>query len=86
MEPLDALAQLVALASEAGMRIRPAASAGLLESGVCRVKGEVWLVLVPSDPIEHRIRVVAGALRSHAPAFLEERWLPPALRSLLETS
>jgi len=84
VEPLDELALLLELATEAGMRVRPAPSAGLLESGVCRVKGELWLVLVPSEPLEHRIRVVASALRTHAPTLLESRWLPPSLRSRLE--
>jgi hypothetical protein len=84
VEPPDELALLLELAAEAGMRVRAAPSAGLLESGVCRVKDELWLVLVPSDPVEHRIRVVAGALRTHAPALLDSRWLPPALRARLE--
>jgi hypothetical protein len=85
MEPAELLARLVELAGEAGVRVRSAgAGEAPLESGVCRVRGELWLVLVPADPLEHRIGVVARALRSHAPALLEERWLPPAVRARLE--
>jgi hypothetical protein len=72
------------MAAEAGIRVRAARPADPLESGVCRVKGELWLVLSPTDPLEHRMRVAAAALRAHAPALLETRWLPPALRTLLE--
>jgi hypothetical protein len=84
VEPPELLGRLVELAAEAGIRVRAAQPAGSLESGVCRVRGELWLILVPADPLDHRIRVVADALRTHAPAFLESRWLPPALRSVLE--
>jgi hypothetical protein len=83
------LAALVALAAEAGLRVRAAAAAageGPLESGTCRVRGELWLVLVPADPVEHRISVVARALRAHAPELLETRWLPPAVRDRLEAA
>ena len=85
MEPAELLTHLVALAGEAGIRVRAAAGAeAALESALCRVRGELWLVLVPSDPLEHRIRVVVRALREHAPALLEERWLPPAVRARVE--
>lgn len=85
MEPAEVLAVLVAFAGEAGIRVRAAAGAeAALESALCRVRGELWLVLVPSDPLEHRIGVVVRALRAHAPALLEERWLPPAVRARVE--
>jgi hypothetical protein len=48
------------------------------------VRGEWLLVLVPSDPLSHRIEILARALRAHAPALLEGRWLPPAVRERLE--
>ena len=61
VEPAELLAYLVALAGEAGIRVRAAAGAeAALESGLCRVRGELWLVLVPADPLEHRIGVVVG--------------------------
>lgn len=88
MEPDEMLAALVALAGEAGLRVRPARAGGEgpLESGLCRVRGELWLVLSASDPLAHRIDVVARALRSHAAPFLESRWLPPALRTRLDAA
>jgi hypothetical protein len=87
VERADLLDQLVALAREAGLEVRAAqgAESGLpLTSGVCRVRGALWVVVVPSDPLEDRIEVVAEALRTHASAFLEARYLPPALRERLE--
>jgi hypothetical protein len=85
VEPAEVLAHLVALAGEAGIRVRAATGAeAALESALCRVRGELWLVLVPSDPLEHRIQVVVRTLREHVPALLEERWLPPAVRARVE--
>jgi hypothetical protein len=87
MERAELLDQLIALAREAGLEVRAARGGepGLpLSSGVCRVRGELWVVVVPADPLEDRIEVVAGALRTHASAFLESRYLPPALRARLE--
>lgn len=83
------LGALQGLAAEAGLRVRPgppAAGEGPLESGVCRVRGELWVVLVPSDPVEHRIAVLARALVAHAPALLETRWLAPAVRERLDAA
>ena len=57
----------------------PAAS-----SGLCRVRGRWWVVVAASDPIEERIEVLSRALREHARDYLEGRYLPPAVRSLLE--
>jgi hypothetical protein len=84
VEPPELLARLVELAREAGMQVRATRPGEDVESAACRVRGELWLVLAPGDPLEHRIRVVAQALRSFAPALLEERWLPPAVRARLE--
>jgi len=87
VERSELLEQLIALAREAGLEVRAAQGGepGLpLHSGVCRVRGELWLVVVPSDPLEDRIEVVADALRTHAASFLESRYLPPALRERLE--
>jgi hypothetical protein len=85
VEASEVLAHLVAFAGEAGIRVRAAPrSEAALESALCRVRGELWLVLVPADPVEHRIDVVVRALREHAPELLEERWLPPAVRARVE--
>jgi hypothetical protein len=85
VEPAELLRFLVDFAGEAGIQVRAAAGAeAALESALCRVRGELWLVLVPADPLEHRIDVVVRALRAHAGTLLEERWLPPAVRERLE--
>jgi len=87
MERAELLDQLVALAREAGLEVRAAhgGEPGMpLTSGVCRVRGELWVVLVPADALEDRIEVVADALRTHAASFLESRFLAPALRERLE--
>jgi hypothetical protein len=81
------LAGLVELAEQAGLRVRAARGASdagpLATSGVCRVRGETWVVLIGDDPLADRIAVVSGALREHAGEWLEGRWLPPALRDHL---
>lgn len=87
MTPDAVLAALVALAEETGLAVRaadPAGGEGPLGSALCRVRGELWVVLVPADPVEHRIRVLAAALRKHAGAALEQRWLAPALRDWID--
>ena len=83
------LAELVELADAAGLRVQllrtPAGSeaeAGV-SSAVCRVRGEVRIVLVASDPLEARIEVVAAALREHAGDWIERRYLSPAVRARL---
>ena len=40
-------------------------------------------MLVASDDVEERIDVLSGALATHARAFLEGRYLPPAIRERL---
>jgi hypothetical protein len=86
----EILVELAALAAQAGLRVESARSApgsgpeALANSGVCRVRGETWVVLVASDPVAARIELLARALREHAGPWLEGRYLPPALRDLLE--
>jgi len=83
------LRELVDLAHDAGLEVRPGGrTAGgegdvALSSGVCRLRGRVWVVLAAGDSLEDQIEVMSGALRSHAAAFLEGRWLPPAVRDCL---
>lgn len=82
MERGELLERLCDLAREAGFAVR-AAGDREVASGTCRVRGELWIVLSPADPIEQRVRVVASALALHAGDFLEGRYLPPALRDCL---
>ncbi len=89
MEPADLMQALVELADEAGLEVR-VASAGSrgdpdlpTASGVCRVREATWVVLSQSDSVEVQLDVLAGALKSHAGALLEERYLPPAVRQRL---
>jgi hypothetical protein len=44
------------------------------------------VVLSAADSAEDRIAVLAQALRTHAPDFLETHYLPPAIRARLEPS
>ena len=87
MEPRQLLDALVALAAEAGITVR-VARAGESElpprSGLCRVRGNLVLVLSAAEPLEARIEAAAAALRTHGAALLEGRFLPPAVRERLE--
>lgn len=83
MDEGELLEQLSALAREAGIEVRSARE-DELASGVCRVRGAVWVVLSASDPVAERVAVLARALCQHAAGFLERRYLPPAIRSVLE--
>jgi hypothetical protein len=47
------------------------------------VRGEIWVMLAASDPVEEQISVLVRALKSHAAAFLERHYLPPAVRDRL---
>jgi len=40
-------------------------------------------VLSHSDPVDVQIEVLGDALREHAAAFIEGRYLPPAVRARL---
>ena len=86
MDDGEILDRLVELAREAGIDVRVLAgrSEGAPESAVCRVRGALWVVLSEADLPRQRIAVLAGALREHARPVLEGRYLPPALRALLE--
>lgn len=89
MNEREILAELADLAVQAGLRVQPVRGGGpesepLASSGVCRVRGETWVVLVGADPVEERIAVLARALREHAAEWLESRYLPPALRHHLQ--
>lgn len=87
MELSELLARLADLAREAGLEVRELhpGSDGQPSpaSGVCRVRGETWVLLAASDALEERIEVLARALKNHAADFLESRYLPPAVRARL---
>lgn len=89
MEAPALLDYLVELAREAGIRVRviPRSSAELdlaPHSGICRIRGALWLLLASSESLEDRIEAAAAAVRDHVPGVLEGRYLPPAVRERLE--
>ena len=88
MEAEGVLDSLLALARAAGVEVREARGAGEGESGPrsasCRLRGQFWVILVTSDPLEERIRALADALDQADPGWLETHYLPPALRARLE--
>ena len=87
MEPSEILRQLVELAEQAGISVRPlgvSPTDPLAGSGLCRLRGRLVLVLSAAEPLDARIEAVADALRRHGGALLEERFLPPALRERIE--
>ena len=87
MELSELLAQLRELARELGLEVRDVRGGGegepAVASGVCRVRGRIWVMLAAADDLEQRVEVLAGALKSHAGAALESRYLPPAVRARL---
>ena len=91
MKPSEILEVLLEVAREAELEVRAVGRAGMEPgesppgSAVCRVKGEVWVMLSEADPVTIQLEVLAEALRSHAQEHLESRYLPPAVRSLLES-
>jgi len=86
VDPAELVRQLVDLAEAAGFEVRPLRGSAFGESeraassGVCQVRGSTWVLLDPADPVEDHIAVLVAALKTHAPDFLETRYLPPALR------
>ena len=90
VEPVQLLAALLELARDTGLCVRALGggsggdSALPASSGVCRVRGELWVLLADSDPVARRVDVLASALCNHAPDLLERHYLPPAVRECLE--
>lgn len=86
MSPEEVLEALDRLAREVGLEVRrvPAAADAEASSGVCRLRGRVWVLLSPADPPRRRVAVLAAALREHAGPALESRYLPPAVRAQLD--
>ena len=87
MDNSDLLEALLGLAKEAGLEVRLTSQVRDNEmppmSGTCRVRDAVWVVLSASDPLELQLGVLANALRTHARALIESRYLPPAVRNRL---
>jgi hypothetical protein len=84
VSPAELLEALVALAREVGLEVGVASAGDDATSGVCRLRGRIWVLLAKGDPPERCVAVLAGALREHAAAECEARYLPPAVRSVLE--
>ncbi len=89
MSPEQIYAELLALARSAGFDLRKSSGkAGRdsdlpVASGVCRVRGSIWVVLSASESLEERSDVLVEALTAHASSLLEDRYLPPAVRARL---
>jgi hypothetical protein len=90
MDDAALLAALLELAEELALPVRRLSSdspfEGLVpaQSGVCLLRGRRIVLLAASDPPERQIEVLARALRAHAGASLEMRFLPPAIRECLD--
>ena len=90
MEAVEILESLLGLAEEVGLEVRILRGQNNAEpefsptSACCRVKGNVWVVLSPNDPVDLHIEVLAAGLKSQAGAVLESRYLPPAVRKALD--
>ena len=86
MDPVEIERHLIDLAEAAGLEVRGLpgasfhASDSAASSGVCRVRDSIWVLLAPSDSVEEHILVLVSALETHAAGFLEDRYLPPAVR------
>ena len=90
MEDAALLDALVELAEELGITVRVLTGAArdgeALQSGPCRVRGEPWLMLAAHEPLEARQAAAIAALREFASEALADRYLPPALRNVLESA
>ena len=53
-------------------------------SAVCRLRDRFWVLLSAGDPLEQQVGVLAGALRDHKGEACGARFLPPAVRAVLE--
>ncbi len=78
---------LLDLARDAKLEVRsihPRADEIPSSSAVCRVRDAFWVILSSADPVAIQLQVLATALREHASDLIEDRYLPPAVRALLE--
>jgi len=92
VDGVELLEALLELAGEFGLDVRIIQQAGSGESdfpvgsGVCSVRGKLRVLLSRQDPTDVQCRVVAQALNSKAKNELESRFLPPAVRAVLDNS
>jgi len=90
MQLSEILAALLELAEEVDLDVRVlrGEEAHYTEfpptSSCCRVKGKLWVMLSPNDPVELHVRVLGEALRNEAAPVLEGRFLPPAVRAWID--
>lgn len=90
MEPHALLDELCAIVTSAGIEVRRLPRAREVEgepaprSGACVLQGRRLVLLAPGDSLEDRIEVLVEALAGCDPAWLESRWLPPAVRERLD--
>ena len=86
MSPQEQLEALLDLAGELDLEVRRLGrSADTAQtSGVCRLRDRVFVMLAPDDPPERQVELLGAALREHRAEACESRYLPPALRTLLE--
>ena len=87
VDEVATLGCLLELAREAGVEVRPIGSIASSDSlappasGVCRVRGAVWVLLSRQETPDLHTDVLARALREHAEPMLAERFLTPAVRA-----
>jgi hypothetical protein len=92
MEERALLEALLELAEETALPVQRLGRQPIFEglspssSGVCRVRGELRVLLSDSDPVSARVAVLARALRRHRGEALESRFLAPALRECLDAA
>ena len=89
MQAADLMQAMLELADEVALevrvvRTRPGSEEPPLSSAVCRVKGRIWVVLSDADPVDAQLAAIASALRQQCGETLNDRYLPPAIRNLLE--
>ena len=79
---------LFELARDAGFEVRAAGRLAPddppLLSGVCRLRGKLYIVLSANESVPVQIEALATALRENAAETLQNRHLPPAIRDLLD--
>jgi hypothetical protein len=80
---------LLDLADETGLEVRtvrsrPGSDDPPIASAMCRVKGRIWVVLSQADSVDVQLAVLAGALVHHSGEALNDRYLPPAVRALMD--
>ncbi|RPG07101.1 MAG: hypothetical protein CBC32_010285 [Proteobacteria bacterium TMED72] len=88
VDEADILEMLFELARDAGFEIRAAGRLAPddppLLSGVCRLRGKLYIVLSANESVPVQIEALALAIRENASETLQNRHLPPAIRDLLD--